>query len=87
MQPLRRHHVDPGQHVVVDRDPHVFDRLDQPVGPRRLDVGDEHRLPGIARFVRLAHHPSHPVDLPQERRELGLAGGSTRRPTGWADSR
>ncbi len=38
---LRRDHVDLGQHVVLDRDPELVDRLDQPVGGGRLDVGDE----------------------------------------------
>ena len=74
MAAQRRHHLDPGQQVVVERDADLGDRVDDLVGGVRLDVGDEDDGSG-GRLVFLLDEPAHPFQIPQGLRELGGAPG------------
>jgi hypothetical protein len=74
----RRHHLDPGQQVVVDADPELGDRRDEAVGGGRLDVGDEDHGARRRRLVGLLHDPPHSLQLPQQGAEVAGALGVDR---------
>jgi len=65
-----RDHLHFRQHVVVDRDSHLGDPLDQHVGAARFDVGDEYEGLGVPRLVGLLHDPAHALVPAQELPEL-----------------